>query len=53
MIGALLNQFRQARALELRALTAQALTEEELQSHAVHAIQEEHRPSRTPSQTPR
>jgi hypothetical protein len=45
MIGSILNQIRQARALELRALTADALAEAQLQSYAIQAIEEEHRRS--------
>jgi hypothetical protein len=41
MIGTLLNQIRQARALELRELTMQALAEAQLQSYATHAISKE------------
>jgi hypothetical protein len=44
MIGTILNQIRQARALERRESTADALAEAQLQSYAVHAIEEERRP---------
>jgi len=36
MIGTILNQIRQARALELRELTADALAEAQLQTQASH-----------------
>jgi hypothetical protein len=49
MIGTILNQIRQARALQLRELTADALAEARLQSYAIHAIEEEHTPPRTSS----
>ena len=45
MIGAILNQMRQARALELRELTAYALAEAQLESYATQAIEEQHRHS--------
>jgi hypothetical protein len=41
MIGTALNQIRQARALQLRALTAEALAETQLQTYAAHAISKE------------
>jgi hypothetical protein len=65
MIGTLLNQIRQARALELRELTVQALAEAQLQSYAAHAIDkgadapsnrhsyEPRSPTRRPSKTKR
>jgi hypothetical protein len=49
MIGAILNQIRQVRALELRELTANALAEAQLQSYAIQASDEEHRRSLRPS----
>jgi hypothetical protein len=49
MIGTILNQIRQARALQLRELTADALAEAQLQSYAIHAIEEEHTSSRASS----
>ena len=52
MIGTILNQIRQARALELRELTADALAEAQLQTQA-ETVEAEHRPPRAPSQTHR
>jgi hypothetical protein len=49
MIGTILNQIRQTRALELRELTADALAETQLQSYAIHAIDEAHTPARASS----
>jgi hypothetical protein len=52
MIGTILNQVRQARARELRELTAAALAEAQLQSYATHAIEEAHKLTRTPQRHP-
>jgi hypothetical protein len=51
MIGTALNQIRQARALQLRALTAEALAEAQLQTYAAHAISNEHGRSPKSSKT--
>jgi hypothetical protein len=52
MIGTTLNQIRQARALELRDLAEDALTKAQPQSHDIHAVEDEHKPSVTSTQIP-